>query len=720
MKNLIIVAASFGGILLFLLASTSANTAMFASNYPWLLGLNAFVALSLLALIVWQVRDLWREHQAQIFGSRLKLRLMLMFGLMAVLPGVLIYAVSVQFVTKSIDSWFDVRVEKALESGLDLGRSALDSLLDDLAEKGHVMALELGNQSESQHRLALGRLREQTGVQFAALFSTGGQVLATATSDLGITMPMQPSLEQLRKARFGRGYREIVSAGGTELMLRVLVAVSPMGLGMETRILQLTQPVPSGLAHNADRVQEVYRDYQELSLGRQGLTRIYAMTLTLTVLLALFTAIAMAFILARRLSAPLSILAEGTQAVAAGDFTPRQAINSRDELGVLTQSFSQMTRQLDEARRDTERHRSAVESARAYLESILANLSAGVLVFDSNFILRTVNEGAKTILDDQFDDLLAVTVDAWPREQVLGGTIRDAFAEYGRKEWHTQIELDRPGSLPQILLLRGTQLPEGTNGGYVVVFDDVTRLVAAQRSAAWGEVARRLAHEIKNPLTPIQLSAERMQLKLASKLSAGDAEMLDRSTQMIINQVQAMKRMVNEFSAYARMPAPELGRLDLNALISELLGLYESSQNRINIELDAVLPAVWGDASQLRQIIHNLLRNAQDAQEGVEAAQIGVTTRVVEGMAELLVTDCGPGFPPEIMARAFEPYVTSKAGGTGLGLAIVKKIVDEHQGHIRIKNRQPTGAEVSIRLPLAERLTPNPITTTMTETTDES
>ena len=720
MKNLIIVAASFGGILLFLLASTSANTAMFASNYPWLLGLNAFVALSLLALIVWQVRDLWREHQAQIFGSRLKLRLMLMFGLMAVLPGVLIYAVSVQFVTKSIDSWFDVRVEKALESGLDLGRSALDSLLDDLAEKGHVMALELGNQSESQHRLALGRLREQTGVQFAALFSTGGQVLATATSDLGTFMPVQPSLEQLRQARFGRGYREIVSAGGTELMLRVLVAVSPMGLGMETRILQLTQPVPSGLAHNADRVQEVYRDYQELSLGRQGLTRIYAMTLTLTVLLALFTAIAMAFILARRLSAPLSILAEGTQAVAAGDFTPRQAINSRDELGVLTQSFSQMTRQLDEARRDTERHRSAVESARAYLESILANLSAGVLVFDSNFILRTVNEGAKTILDDQFDDLLAVTVDAWPREQVLGGTIRDAFAEYGRKEWHTQIELDRLDGLPQILLLRGTQLPEGTNGGYVVVFDDVTRLVAAQRSAAWGEVARRLAHEIKNPLTPIQLSAERMQLKLASKLSAGDAEMLDRSTQMIINQVQAMKRMVNEFSAYARMPAPELGQLDLNALISELLGLYESSQNRINIELDAVLPAVWGDASQLRQIIHNLLRNAQDAQEGVEAAQIGVTTRVVEGMAELLVTDCGPGFPPEIMARAFEPYVTSKAGGTGLGLAIVKKIVDEHQGHIRIKNRQPTGAEVSIRLPLAERLTPNPITTTMTETTNES
>jgi len=708
MKKLIIVAASFGGILLFLLASASANTALFARHYPWLLGLNAIVALSLFALVVWQVRVLWQEHRAKVFGSRLKLRLMLMFGLMAVLPGVLIYAVSVQFVTKSIETWFDVRVEKALESGLDLGRSALDSLLDDLAEKGRAMALDLGELPEAQRRLALSRLREQAGVQFAALFTTGGQLQATATSDLGTVMPPPPSLEQLRQARAGRGYRVIESVGGKDLLLRVLVPVSAVGLGMETRILQLTQPVPSSLALNAERVQEVYRDYQELSLGREGLTRIYAMTLTLTVLLALFTAIATAFVLARRLSAPLSILAEGTQAVAAGDFTPRQAIYSRDELGVLTQSFSQMTRQLADARRDTERHRAEVESARAYLESILANLSAGVLVFDRRFLLRTVNAGAQTILDDDFTGLLAVTVDAWPREQVFGRAIRDAFAEHGNKEWQTQIELDRPGALPQILLLRGTQLPPGSSGGYVVVFDDVTRLVAAQRSAAWGEVARRLAHEIKNPLTPIQLSAERMQVKLADKLGNGDSEMLTRSTQMIINQVQAMKRMVNEFSDYARMPAPELAPLDLNALIGEVLGLYETSRARINLALDPELPVVWGDASQLRQIIHNLLRNAEDAQDGFDDAQVLVSTRAIDGMAELSVSDGGPGFPPEMMARVFEPYVTTKAGGTGLGLAIVKKIVDEHQGRIRINNLQPTGAEVSIRLPVAQRLTPNP------------
>ena len=572
MKYLIIVAASFGGILLFLLASASANTALFASHYPWLLGLNAIVALALFALIVWQVRALWHEHRAKVFGSRLKLRLMLMFGLMAVLPGVLIYAVSVQFVTKSIETWFDVRVEKALESGLNLGRSVLDSLLEDLADKGQTMALDLSEQSEAQRRLALSRLREKTGVQFAALFTTSGQLLATATSDLSVSMSAPPSLDKLRQARNGRGYREIESAGSNELLLRVLVPVSPVGLGMETRILQLTQPVPANLALNADRVQQVYRDYQELSLGREGLTRIYAMTLTLTVLLALFAAIAIAFILARRLSAPLSILAEGTQAVAAGDFTPRQAIYSRDELGVLTQSFNQMTRQLNDARRDTERHRAEVESARAYLESILANLSAGVLVFDRRFILRTANQGAQTILGDDLTGLLSEVVDAWPREQVLGRAIRDAFAEYGSREWQTQIELESSGGLPQILLLRGTQLPEGSSGGYVAVFDDVTRLVAAQRSAAWGEVARRLAHEIKNPLTPIQLSAERLQLKLADKLAGNDAEMLKRSTQTIINQVQAMKNMVNEFSDYARMPAPELARIDLNALVGEVLG----------------------------------------------------------------------------------------------------------------------------------------------------
>ncbi len=701
MRALLIIAASFGGILLFLLASASANTALFARHYPWLLALNAIVALALFVQIGWQVRALWQEYRNKIFGSRLKLRLMLLLGMMAVLPGILIYAVSVQFVTKSIETWFDVRVEKALESGLNLGRVTLESLLDDLAEKGRGMALELGEQPEGQWRVALGRLREQTGVPSAALFATSGQLLTAASGDLASFFPESPGMEKLRQARVGRGLRELDGVNSRELTLRVLIPVQSPGLGSETRILQLTQPVPSGVASNAERVQAVYRDYQELSLGRQGLTRIYAMTLTLTVLLALFTAIAAAFILARRLSAPLSILAEGTQAVAAGDFTPRQAIYSRDELGILTQSFNSMTRQLDDARRDTEMHRLEVEASRAYLESILSNLSAGVLVFDADFGLRKVNQGAQTILDESFADLIALDVEAWPREQAFGQAILEAFKKHGEKEWQSQIPLDHGDGPPQMLLVRGSALPIATGGGYVVVFDDVTQLVAAQRSAAWGEVARRLAHEIKNPLTPIQLSAERLQLKFAEKLDGAEAEMLARSTQTIINQVQAMKRMVNEFSDYARLPPPELVPLDLNGLIGEVLGLYETSHAIIRLDLSAGMPPVLGDPTQLRQIIHNLLRNAEEAQEGANEATIDVVTRWQDDKAEFIVADRGPGFPPEIMKRAFEPYVTSKVRGTGLGLAIVKKIVDEHHGRIRIGNRQPNGAEVSIRLPLA-------------------
>ena len=566
-------AAAVGGILWFLLLmSTAADTVIFSRNYPLLIALNVVLALGMLGLVGWQLRTLWRDYQAQVFGARLKLRLMLMFGVIAVLPGALVYGVSVQFVTRSIESWFDVRVEKALESGLHLGRSALDSLLADVVDKGRSMASELSDIQETSRRSALLRLREEKGVQTAALFSVGGQLLSSATSELSSLMPDLPDQSQLKAARSSRSIGTVEGDGG-KLYLRVLVPVSARDMFEEPRILQLTQPVPTALADDADAVQGVYRDYQELQLARDGLTRIYALTLTLTVLVALFGAFALAYLMARRLVAPLYILAEGTQAVAQGDFSPRQAIYSGDELGVLTQSFNRMTRQLDDARRDTERHRAELESARGYLESILANLSTGVLVFDRRFVLRTVNEGALTILNDDFDGVVSVAVDEWPRQQVLGTFIREQFAATGDNEWQAQLELDRPNGMPQVLLLRGSRLPETSGGGDVVVFDDVTRLIAAQRSAAWGEVARRLAHEIKNPLTPIQLSAERLQFKLADKLANGDADMLARGTQTIINQVQAMKRMVNDFSDYARLPAPELAAVDLQVALRSLDGL---------------------------------------------------------------------------------------------------------------------------------------------------
>lgn len=696
------LAAAVGGILWFLLLmSTAADTVLFSRNYPLLVALNVVLALAMLALVGWQLRTLWRDYQAQVFGARLKLRLMLMFGVIAVLPGALVYGVSVQFVTRSIESWFDVRVEKALESGLQLGRSALDSLLADLGEKGRSMASELSDIQEASRRSALLRLREEKGVQTAALFSVGGQLLSSATGELANLMPDLPDQAQLKAARNSRSIGTVEGDGG-KLYLRVLVPVSARDMFEEPRILQLTQPVPAALADDAEAVQGVYRDYQELQLAREGLTRIYALTLTLTVLVALFSAFALAYLMARRLAAPLHILAEGTQAVAQGDFSPRQAIYSGDELGILTQSFNRMTRQLDEARRDTERHRAEVESARGYLESILANLSTGVLVFDRRFVLRTVNEGALTILNDDFEGVVSVAVDEWPRQQVLGAFIREQFAATEENEWQAQLELERLNGMPQVLLLRGSRLPESSGGGDVVVFDDVTRLIAAQRSAAWGEVARRLAHEIKNPLTPIQLSAERLQFKLADKLANGDADMLARGTQTIINQVQAMKRMVDDFRDYARLPAPVVAPLDLNELIREVLGLYESSSATIDTELAGDLGPVLGDVTQLRQIIHNLLRNAEDALEGRDDARIVIRTARGLRHACLSIADNGPGFPVELLPRIFEPYVTTKARGTGLGLPIVKKIVEEHQGSIEISNAPEGGARIDIRLPLVK------------------
>jgi nitrogen fixation/metabolism regulation signal transduction histidine kinase len=697
------VIAALGAILLFLLASASANTALFAANYTWLLAINGVAAAALLVLVALQLRRLRRDFKGGVFGSRLKSRLLLMLSLMAVLPGALVYGVSMQFAVKSIDSWFDVRVDTALEGGLNLGRSVLDSLQADLLAKTRDAALELGDGGfVSPSRL--NRMREQAGAQTATLFTLSGQVLGSSSGEMGSLLPPVPAPSQLRAARGGRGLAQIGDApGGGGLMVRALAPVSGSGFNAEPHILQLTLAVPVSIAKSAESVEAAHRDYQELQLGRAGLKHIYTLTLTLALLLALFSAVALAFFLAERLARPLLILAEGTQAVAAGDFTPRATVEASDELGVLTHSFNSMTQQLGEARAQAEHHRHEMEAAQAYLESVLANLSAGVLAFDLRFRLRAANRGAQAILGDDLGGFEQVRLQDWPRHETLAGAILGGFAARG-DEWQEQLEIARPDGVPQALLVRGTALPAagGGGGGYVVVFDDITRLIAAQRSAAWGEVAQRLAHEIKNPLTPIQLSAERLQLKLADQLTGASRDLLDRATQTIVNQVEAMKNMVNDFRDYARTPLPQLAPVDLPALLGEVLGLYEESASDAEI---AVAPAptsvsaVLADANQLRQVLHNVLTNAQDALADVAGGRIVITLVQDAGRARLTVRDNGPGFPPQILSRAFEPYVTTKSKGTGLGLAIVKKIVDDHGGEIRLANDH--GGEVSIWLPLA-------------------
>lgn len=705
MKYIVFMSAALGALLLYLLSNASANTAASGEHYTLLVTLNIALAVLLIVLIGVQLFGLYRKIRQRVMGSRFTLRLLATFALMAIIPGLIVYLVSVNFLTRSIESWFNVKVESALEGGLNLGRTALDIMLTDVKEKGESMATSLAFQPADTHFTVLNDLREKSGIQDATLFTVQGRILAVSSSDSSSFLPELPSVTQLRQAR-QRIYGNIEPIDHKGLYLRVLVPVNTQNITGETRILQLLQPVPKSLATTAEAVQDVYQDYQQLSYSRTSLREVFALTLTLVMMLAMLTAVAIAFVLSRRLSAPLTVLAEGTKAIASGDYSTMLPAHGKDELGILVQSFNSMTQQLGDATKAADRNRARVEAARGYLETILAHLSSGVLALNERGELRTFNQAASNILGVKLESYVGFTLDKIISKQtrlesflqtIAMNTQQESSQKDGQKDdAQTQIELASAQG-KQILTLRGTRLPDG---GYVAVFDDATTMVQAQRDAAWGEVARRLAHEIKNPLTPIQLSAERMAHKLLNKLDDADAEILRRSTETIVNQVDAMKTMVNEFSEYARSPAPNLENLDLNFLIRDVMSLYDLPGIKMKLSLEKQACTIKGDSTMLRQVLHNLLQNAQDALAMHDAPVIKVKTEVVNEMLVLTVEDNGAGFPAEMMQHAFEPYMTTKPHGTGLGLAIVKKIIDEHKGNIKIENANSTGALVTISIPL--------------------
>ena len=700
MKYLIAGILMLGALMLYLLSTVSANTEMFAADLRVLLLVGVLLVLGLMGLVGYQLLALRRRLRAGLFGSKLTLRLVLLFALVAVLPGALVYSVSVQFLNKSIESWFDVRVDKALEGGLSLGRTTLDNLLRDLTHKAESMAMSLDDVSNAQLVPALNALREQAAVQEATVFRADGGIVAFSVSDGTGLMPTALPHSAARRILLQQPYREIDPDSAHGLSL---VAVVPLaGLSGDTRALQLVQLVPQQLARDASTVQAMYQDYQELALSRGGLKRLFGLSLTLSLLLALLSALVLAILFSERLSAPLVLLAAGTRAVGQGDFSQRHPVRGDDELGVLTESFNTMTRQLAEARATALGNQAQLEAAKAYLESILAKLSAGVLSFDSERRLRSANPSASEILGVDLQPLIGERTENWSERDARLAEIARAVLEpirtSGTQAWEKQLQV-AGGS--KVLLMRGSVLPGDVEGGFVVVFDDITRLLQAQRYAAWGEVARRLAHEIKNPLTPIQLSAERLEHRLAEKLQPPDAEMLARSTQTIVQQVAQLKGMVDAFSQYARTPEMQVQPLDLNQLVREVLPLYDSQRPRVLFDLYEGLPLVRGDPARLRQVIHNLLQNAEQATAEASGARISLRTQPSGACVRLSVQDNGPGFPPEMLVRAFEPYVTTKAKGTGLGLAIVKKIVEEHNGSIEIGNPKGGGAQVSILLPIA-------------------
>ena len=720
----LVAATGTGLVLAFLLAIATNNRSFYERNFAWLFWVNVAVAGILLLVIgIASVRLYLRVTRGK-FGSRLLLKLAAFFALVGVLPGVLIYTVSFQFVSRSIESWFDVKVEGALDAGLALGRSTLDSQVSQLAAKATNAAERISETRGSLQVLTLERLREELAVQDIAIIGSNGQALATAgrsSASLAPERPSQSLLRQVRSAKVvsqlegleddsgsGNGSTNTDAAPPTRPRIRALAFIpdTDVELSRQDRFLYVTQWIPPDLADNAMAVQSAYREYQQRSLARAGLRKMYIGTLTLALILAIFGALLLAVTVSNQLAQPLLLLAEGMRQVATGDLSSKPIFASRDELGGLTRSFADMTQQLADARAIAQHSVAEVEDARTNLQTILDNLTAGVIVLDHEGRIQTANPGATRIIRlplsayqhrqlDEVPGLASFAQAVWKRFELHASS-----PEAGERDhWQDAFVLEAPSQDPKreplTLLVRGAALPLGAR---LMVFDDISAVVSAQRSEAWSEVARRLAHEIKNPLTPIQLSAERLQHKLEAKLEGADQSMLVRCVSTIVNQVQAMKTLVNEFRDYARLPAAQMTSVDLNALVSEVLTLYGTDQEAgtLRAELGKDIPPIEGDATQLRQVIHNLLQNALDAvTERVDGL---VTIRTEASRSEqgelravrLDISDNGPGFPDKVLKRAFEPYVTTKTKGTGLGLAVVKKIADEHGARVRIANLTPT------------------------------
>ena len=701
MKVLIFLCVVTGGALVYLMSVASSNNEQFTQNYRLLLYLGGGMALGLAGLIVYQLALLRRKLRERVFGSKLTLRLMVVFALMALIPGGLVYAISFQFLQRSIESWFDVRVDESLNRGIKLARNAMEASLKDLERKAESMANSLAA-SQAVESTTLNRLREQHSIEEATLLTPRGKILAQSGSEPVALLPDLPSPNVLRQVRAQQKVSAIENIGERGLYLRAIVPVNVLTIADDIRILQVLQRVAPVLAQDAQLVEAGLQDYQQLLLAREDLKRIFGLTLTLAMLLTLFSALALAFVLSEKLSAPLSALAEATRAIAKGDYSKLNPVKSRDEFGVLTQSFNTMTRQIADATEAMERNQQQLENAKTYLESILSNLTSGVLTFDERQYVKTMNAAANDILAVPAGAFHGIKLPDWPRHvQAVAPFAEIAlrhFAASGMRQWEEQMEYRRADG-PRTLLLRGTRLGQRGENGYVVVFDDITHLIQAQRDAAWGEVARRLAHEIKNPLTPIQLSAERLQHKLQDKLPELEADILRRSTSTIVSHVAALKGMVDDFTQYAHASRMNARALTLNDLVREVLVLYEAMGVAIDARLAEDLPQIYADPAMLRQVLHNLFQNAIDALTGVDQPRILVSTSQGTGGVLLTVRDNGTGIAEGVMGRIFEPYVTTKPKGTGLGLAIVKKIVDEHHGRILVENVKPHGANVSIVLP---------------------
>lgn len=700
-------------VALIMMTAATQNSDRFGSWYSLLLVINLVGIIFLLALIGMNIYRLIAQYRSHAPGSRLTIRLLSMTMALAVVPVVIVYFFSLQAIHRGIDSWFDVKVEKALDDALSLGRASLDAIKHDLVAKSRDMAAELTGTSERLVVPTLNLLREQYSLGELTLFDQEGRVIASSVQEgpgSGTLLPDAPSEAIRSQIRRDLTYANLDPVGGGELQLRVVVPVYPPGVAAPQRILQVLQPLPTRYANLGESVQSAFAEYEKLVYLRGPLKFGFTLTLSLVALVTILVSLWASIFSARRLVAPIRDLAEGTKAVSEGNYRKQLPVPGNDEMGVLVKSFNEMTERIHRAQTEIKRGQREAEIQRTYLETVLTHLSSGVLSFDTRGNLRTFNAIASEILDVDLEQGVGKRLD-WiddetPRLEPFIDAL-NASIEDGAPEWQAEVIL-QDGAARKVLIIRGTRLPglRGRYGGYVLVFDDITTMIQAQRDAAWSEVARRLAHEIKNPLTPIQLSAERIRYKCMDALPEEHRSTLDRSTRTIVDQVESLKAMVNAFSNYARPAQLQTTPLNINDLVRDVADMYRGKTTdalSVSLDLDEGLPDIHADTGRLRQVLHNLLLNARDALSDIDNPSVIIRTHLTgkseSPFMELSVEDNGPGIADSVMEHLFEPYVTDKEKGTGLGLAIVKKIVEEHSGSLSAVNTKK-GARIEIRLPL--------------------
>jgi len=700
---------------LYLMSIATHNSLLFGRLYSFLLGINLLATFLLLALIGKSVWHLIQQYRQGKTGSRLTARLVIMFVILSATPVSVVYYFSLDFLQRGIDSWFDVRVENALNDALELSKTSLGMRMRELLRQTKQMSPRLNAISNELATLTLNELRIESGANELTLFTNDGRIIASSISETTRLLPQQLEDSTLQSLRQGQDDFGLVPIPEIGLHFRIAINLANPDPVLDGRILQLLYPITDRINQLAENVEEAFSAVRSLTILRLPLKYSFILTLSLILLLSILTSIWAAFFAARRMVAPISDLVEGTRAVAAGNYEKRLPLPGKDELGYLVRSFNEMTQKISMAQESARVSQQQAEAQHSYLETVLGNLSSGVITLDSHNFLQTTNHAANQILSSTLNPFIGHflddAVESNPHLQHFNDAIYPHI-EAKEAHWQEDVTLFIGGSR-KILICRGTLLSlsnddENLEGGSIIVFDDVTELVKAQRNAAWGEVARRLAHEIKNPLTPIQLSAERIRHKYLEKMDPKDADILDRSTHTIVQQVETLKQMVKAFSDYARMPSLNVETIDLHEIINEVLDLYlvSNSETDFSITLDPSNPMIEADTGRLRQLLHNLIKNALEANLESKTGQqrIYLMTRCAEEHAcryvELKITDTGPGIADEMFDQLFEPYVTTKPKGSGLGLAIVKKIVEEHGGMIFAENADNAGASIVIRLPV--------------------